>query len=236
MTVVVDFAGLGGEVVAGCAPSPASGVDALAQAGFDMTAVQSDPGFICRIDGLPDTESEDCADTPPASASWSYWTAELGGAWKYSSTGATSPVEGDLEGWSFSTGSAVAPRFTVPPAPTTMTSVPTTTSTTTSTTSTTTSTSTTSVPIAPRTTATTAASTTTAPTTTTTPPSTTTPLSTATSDTVPPVTTVTASTVTTLTAAGEAAVSSPVGLIAGGVLIAALAATGLVVARQRGST
>src|SRR5690606_4767780 len=74
-TVVVDFGALGGGVQTGCAPSAGTGFDALAQAGFDVVRVQSNPAFVCRIDGRPGADTEDCADTPPATGFWSYWTA-----------------------------------------------------------------------------------------------------------------------------------------------------------------
>src|SRR5690606_40980530 len=53
VTVVVDFGPLGGGVRSGCAPAPGTGFEALAQAGFAVTPVQTNPAFVCRIDGLP---------------------------------------------------------------------------------------------------------------------------------------------------------------------------------------
>src|SRR5690606_8621005 len=120
-TVVVDFGALGGGVQTGCAPGAGTGFDALAQAGFDVVRVQSNPAFVCRIDGRPGADTEDCADTPPATGFWSYWTARLGGEWRMSSAGAAGPIQGDLEGWAFSTGATAAPAWAVPPAPTTTT-------------------------------------------------------------------------------------------------------------------
>ncbi|MFP3914707.1 MAG: hypothetical protein ACLFWM_07505 [Actinomycetota bacterium] len=146
-TVVVDFAGLGGGVVVECAPTASTGFEALAEAGFQITRVQENPAFLCRIDGLPSPEEEDCVDIPPQSAFWSYWTAERGGEWRFNTSGAGGSVSGDLEGWSFSSGSSVPPDFGVPPAPTTTTTTTTTTtSSTTTTTSTSTTTTTTTVP------------------------------------------------------------------------------------------
>lgn len=121
VTVVVDFQSLGAGTIVACAPGPvSSGFDALGQAGIGYQTVTAFPGFICRIQGLPgDT---DCADTPPANAYWSYWTAERGGSWTYSQVGAGSrtPPAGSVEGWSFSTdatSSDSTPPRTAPPAP-----------------------------------------------------------------------------------------------------------------------
>ncbi|MCH7229540.1 hypothetical protein L0U85_01485 [Glycomyces sp. L485] len=103
VTVVVD-SGQGAPAV-GCADDPASGIEALAQAGFTVTEVTSFPGAVCRIDDHPETE---CGPMPPADASWSYWYADTGDdEWTYASVGAgvRDPDEGDLEGWAFGNGS-----------------------------------------------------------------------------------------------------------------------------------
>ncbi len=116
-TVVVDFSAFGGSVEVGCAPTATTGVEALEEAGFEVATVEGSP-FVCRIDGLPGPDTEDCAGFPPGGAFWSYWTAELGGDWAFSSTGPADPIEGHLEGWAFSTGENEPPAFEVPPAPT----------------------------------------------------------------------------------------------------------------------
>ena len=117
VTVIVDFRGLDGGTVVRCAPgAPASGLDALREAGFDVRGVARFPGFVCRIDGAP--ASSTCLDTPPPDAYWSYWTAPRGGSWTYSDTGAASraPAPGSVEGWSFSDGRDAAPRLAPPAA------------------------------------------------------------------------------------------------------------------------
>ncbi|WP_299447137.1 hypothetical protein [uncultured Phycicoccus sp.] len=124
VTVVVDF---GGSTQVRCAPGdPSSGLDALGKAGFAITYVQTQPGFVCRIDGFPG--SDPCRNTPPSSAYWSYWHAERGGSWTYSSVGAGSrnPKPGTVEGWSFGSGGQPG---TAPPAPTATSTPKTTTST-----------------------------------------------------------------------------------------------------------
>jgi len=123
VTVVVDFASLGGGVVVGCASGdPSSGVAALQAAGFVVTGTQVyGLAFVCRIDGKPTAAQDACVVTPPASASWSYWHAQPGGSWSFSSVGASSynPALGTVEGWAFGSGSApsIAPPALPPPPP-----------------------------------------------------------------------------------------------------------------------
>ncbi|GAA1257096.1 hypothetical protein GCM10009633_30770 [Janibacter melonis] len=114
VTVVVQYSG---GVDVRCAPGdPTSGADALKRAGFTITDVQTQPGFVCRISGQP--SSDPCVRTPPGSASWSFWRAEAGGSWAYSSYGAYSPqsdpAPGSYQGWRFGAGSA--PAWSVPAA------------------------------------------------------------------------------------------------------------------------
>ncbi len=103
-----------------CSPGdPASGAAALTGAGFSMTQVQTQPGFVCRIDGAP--ASDPCVRVPPTTAYWSYWYAQPGGSWTYSSAGAygRNPAPGTVEGWAFGAGSppSVAPPSVAAPAP-----------------------------------------------------------------------------------------------------------------------
>jgi hypothetical protein len=109
VTVVIDS-------TAYCAPGdPASGLAAL-QAVASVVQVQTQPGFVCRINGAP--ASDPCVRTPPATAYWSYWHAQPGGSWQYSNLGAASydPAPGSVEGWSF--GSGGRPGIAPPSAPT----------------------------------------------------------------------------------------------------------------------
>jgi hypothetical protein len=114
VTVVVDFAGLGGGIQVRCAGWPvASGLDALAKAGFDVDLVLTQPGFVCRIDGVP--ADDPCQVTPPGDAYWAYYEADRGGDWHYSmrGPGATHPEAGSVEGWAFGGGGKPG----VPPPP-----------------------------------------------------------------------------------------------------------------------
>ncbi|WP_134738453.1 hypothetical protein [Nocardioides sp. 503] len=90
VSVVVDFAGLGGGgVQSACVGG--SGGDArelFGAAGFALTDVATTPGFVCRVSGVP---QRSCADTPPASSYWGLWWSDgRGGGWVYASEGVDS--------------------------------------------------------------------------------------------------------------------------------------------------
>jgi hypothetical protein len=116
VTVVVDFASLGGGDQSRCAPGdPDSGVAALRGAGFAPTRAAQESGyFVCRIDGKP--ANDPCQRASPEDAYWSYWRAKPGGSWSFSNEGAgtSDPKPGDVEGWAFGDGD---PPSTPPPAP-----------------------------------------------------------------------------------------------------------------------
>jgi hypothetical protein len=146
VTVVVDFTELAGSVVERCAGWPVSnGLDALAKAGFSVTQPTRTPGFVCRLQGRPaasetlhitsdPTYHEECVNTPPTDAYWSYWYAPNGARWTYGTTGASGhqPIRGGFEGWSFALNHAAGalpapratPRHAVPPPPAPPTSTP----------------------------------------------------------------------------------------------------------------
>lgn len=117
VTVVVDLSAFGGGVEVTCVSGdPASGLAALRAAGYSTQGTQRDgPGFVCRIDGLPGDDP--CVNTPPTTAYWAYWYAERGGSWTYSSSGAANrdPEPGDVDGWAF--GAGVQPGIAPPAAP-----------------------------------------------------------------------------------------------------------------------
>jgi hypothetical protein len=139
VTMVIDFQKLGGSTIIRCAvglPTGATGYQALQAIQMPLQGTVHDgPAFICRINNRPGpnetipvtgdpTYKEDCVDTPPAKAYWSYWWAKKGQtAWTYSAFGAmTHRVEiGGFEGWSFSLNATAstnpAPRVK-PGAPT----------------------------------------------------------------------------------------------------------------------
>lgn len=134
VTVVVDFSQLDHPndgrpdygIVVRCAAAPvSSGVTALQQVGFPPEGTtQFGLAYICRVAGRPAADetlivdgkpyTEQCQQTPPASAYWGYWTAPNAGDWTYSSTGAGShhPIAGGFEGWSFAlNGKSVPPAI-----------------------------------------------------------------------------------------------------------------------------
>ncbi|NYD42529.1 hypothetical protein [Nocardioides panaciterrulae] len=85
VTVVVDFHRLPHDDVRACVPG-GGGSDAaavLADAGLALTDVQRQPGFVCRVDGLP--ADDPCVNTPPSDAYWSLWWSDgSSGEWTYS--------------------------------------------------------------------------------------------------------------------------------------------------------
>ncbi len=111
VTVVVDT---GTSVSTRCASGPSGSALTALAAVASVEQVQTQPGFVCRIDGFP--ASDPCVRTPPATAYWAFFHAERGGSWTYSSQGAGSyaPAAGSVIGFAFGAGSA--PR-TAPPAP-----------------------------------------------------------------------------------------------------------------------
>jgi hypothetical protein len=90
VAVVVEFHGLGHDDVRTCRQGDAGTADRLLRdAGVTLTDVQRQPGFVCRVDGLP--ADDPCVNTPPASAYWSLWWSDgTSGEWTYSTVSAGS--------------------------------------------------------------------------------------------------------------------------------------------------
>lgn len=89
VTVVVDFHELGGGVQTGCVSDGAGDTAAslFTAAGFSLSYVQRQPGFVCRVDGLP--ADSPCVNTPPADAYWAlFWSDGKSGSWSYATSGA----------------------------------------------------------------------------------------------------------------------------------------------------
>ena len=129
-TVVVDPQQLGGgsstTCVSGSGRERAAGL--FGRAGVSMQYASNDPGFVCRVNGAP--ESAGCVQTSPSSAYWSLWWSTGNGTWKYASSGVGSQKipEGGWVAWSWqgqstrrdpgvtpSTPVAAAPEPTVRP-------------------------------------------------------------------------------------------------------------------------
>ncbi|MCR6486916.1 hypothetical protein M8542_29215 [Amycolatopsis sp. OK19-0408] len=105
VTVVVDFGDLGPAPLIRCAAgTPANGVAALQDAGFELAGSQKyGLAVACRINGKPGPDVESCAGMPSATAYWSYWHATAGGTWQSSQEGAQTakPAPNSFEGWAF---------------------------------------------------------------------------------------------------------------------------------------
>lgn len=100
VTVVVDFTDLGGKIDVACAQGDqATGRAALLAAGF--TGTDSQPGFLCAINSMPDP-----CPTTFAGSFWSYWHSTPSGEWTSYQVGADSskPAPGELEGWRYNDG------------------------------------------------------------------------------------------------------------------------------------
>ncbi len=135
VTVIVDFTHFHLNIERGCAPGhPANALDALQSAGFATAGTaQYGDAFLCRIDQLPSSAHESCANTPPATSSWSfYWARPTATDWTYAALGVTSyqPPAGTLIGFAFGDdtepgirpsaviSASTTPTSTVAPAPT----------------------------------------------------------------------------------------------------------------------
>jgi len=91
VSVVVDFRELGGGLSTSCdtAGGTRSAATLFTDHGFALTYVQRQPGFVCRISGVP--AADPCVNTPPSSAYWGlYWSNGTSGSWAYSALGAGS--------------------------------------------------------------------------------------------------------------------------------------------------
>ena len=88
VSVVVDFNGLGGGVqqvcVSGGGGDTASSL--FPAAGFPLSYASRQPGFVCRVKGVP--TSDPCVNTAPADAFWGLWWSDGdASSWTFSSLG-----------------------------------------------------------------------------------------------------------------------------------------------------
>lgn len=98
---MVDFGALGGGVEQACAEDGggATAADLFRAAGYRLTEVMRQPGFVCRVDGRPAEDA--CVVTPPADAYWGLWWSDgTSTDWSYAAMGAAALTVRD--------GSAVA--------------------------------------------------------------------------------------------------------------------------------
>jgi hypothetical protein len=126
VTVVVDFNQLGGGVQQLCDADGGGDTAAslFSAGGYALTYAQRQPGFVCRVNGVP--ASDPCVNTSPSDAYWGlYWSDGESGQWAYSSLGAASLniPDGGYVAFSWKQGSAPAPPsasaapHTPPPPP-----------------------------------------------------------------------------------------------------------------------
>lgn len=120
VSVVVDFGALGGGVTTSCDPAGASRNAAamLVATGRALTYVQRQPGFICRVVGLP--AEDPCVNTPPSDAYWGlFWSDGESGDWTYASTAAGSlrVPAGGYVGLAWQTGDRRVPGVAPAPRP-----------------------------------------------------------------------------------------------------------------------
>ncbi len=91
VSIVVDFHELGGGVRTACVADGGGRLasDLFPAAGFSLDYVQRQPGFVCRVSGVP--ASDPCVNTPAADAYWGLWWSDgKTGSWSYASSGAAS--------------------------------------------------------------------------------------------------------------------------------------------------
>lgn len=119
VTVIVDFNSLGGGVQGTC-QTDGGGQTAstlFGAAGFPLTYAQRQPGFVCRVSGVP--TSDPCVNTSPANAYWGLWWSDgKNGRWTYSTLGATSLTipDGGYVAFSFDDVDGAAPPSATPTA------------------------------------------------------------------------------------------------------------------------
>ena len=121
-TLVIDFGSTAGKqpkvIELADVPASESGWDLLGRAGVLVEGTSQYPtGFVCRLDGWPTTDLEDCDETPSyTDGHWAYYvtSSDLGGDWILSGQCAAAHVVecGGFEGWKW-----VGPREeSTPPA------------------------------------------------------------------------------------------------------------------------
>jgi hypothetical protein len=114
VTVMVDYDDLGGEPLLRCAGA-GSAAEAFDEAGVRLDFLPQQPGFVCRVDGLPD--GGPCFE---GDAYWSLWWSDGSEEWTYATLGVTSleiPAGGAVAfAWHEGAGDATPPGLEVPAA------------------------------------------------------------------------------------------------------------------------
>ncbi|CAB4633649.1 unannotated protein [freshwater metagenome] len=125
VTLVLDFGADSGRQVKTLKvdnlEKDASGWDVIVKSGTVVRGTSQYPtGFVCRLDGWPSEESQDCEDTPAfTDGHWAYFVTskKLGDGWLLSGQGAASHISscGEFEGWKWvGSGEDVTPPAVLP--------------------------------------------------------------------------------------------------------------------------
>lgn len=121
VNVVVDFGARGGGIQKGCDGSGNhNAAQAFENTGHHLTYASNQPGFVCRVDGVP--AADPCVNTSPANAYWGlYWSDGTSG-WRYASVavGSLTVPAGATVAFSWQNGGDADPPGTAPasaPAP-----------------------------------------------------------------------------------------------------------------------
>ncbi len=98
----IDF-GPGKKVESFCAFNfSGTGWDLISRAAKVEGTRDYEVGFVCRIDGWPTKDAQNCQDTPTyAEGSWAYFLSNKNGSWSFSGTGSSMhrPACGTSEAW-----------------------------------------------------------------------------------------------------------------------------------------
>lgn len=118
VTVVVDFDGSGASGLdSGCISGGGgdSAAALFAAAGHTLTRVQSQPGAVCKVDGV--REEDACAQMPPTTAFWGLFWADGEGGWVFSQQGVDSLdiPDGGSVGFAWQDGGSSDPPGMAPP-------------------------------------------------------------------------------------------------------------------------
>jgi hypothetical protein len=118
VNVVVDYGALGGGIRKDCDDSGnRNAAQAFENTGHHLSYAQRQPGFVCRVGGVP--ESDPCVNTSPADAYWGLYWSDGSSGWKYSTTaaGSLSVPAGGTVALSWQNGGAADPPGVAPAAP-----------------------------------------------------------------------------------------------------------------------
>ncbi len=118
VSVVVDFKGLGGGQQTGCVSGKGgtSAATILGAAGVELTRARNQPGFVCRVQQVP--QSDPCVNASPSEAYWSLWWSDgSSGSWSYASLGVDQlkVPEGGSVGFAWDDQSGQVQPGTAPP-------------------------------------------------------------------------------------------------------------------------